>query len=729
MTVLVILLHVVNVVSGHGELVNASYLARDIPISADNPFFNGSKVILAEVRLVRCTHSSLLHILLSRVHCVLCVVQVPESLLFSLLAANCSEAWRRQQHKTSVLDRRCTQMVRPFLFGTAGSVMGMYDGVMNYPIAAVSRGPSMSYFFKRWSVNGPYATVVTEDLVVEGANGDLTADLSSVGWTRRAPALFDPPSGWSRANAFAEERPVGDIGPFTVHEIGAWSFQVAGGGPDASPEANRRALKHSAELWLFMGQHAKQSDVSHRLFVAFGEIVIHGLHGAMWEYTKVVMNRTLPHPSEALWEEFDQACAIAKAVDYALYGGCAHGFGHSLTFYVSSQRATISESLAPCARFEPDSRLVLTCADGFFHELERAGLFLDPAVGQHYLPSGSRAPCDHDGPHYEYLCFLHLKVGATLNRKTAAHANHSWVQTSTLPDGQTTVSALTAIGRRVWSDSIAFCASERLYPSLTKQAACLTSFMEYFREVLLPQLPTGTSTLWDARSFALTPEERVGRMATEVPPPQVRAATLSSLVETLSPEDLGADQPRYVANESLTYMLCEQASVSFWAWLPCCQIHTLANGMRPDIEITAFSAAYDTPGSHGWSQNPWIPIGTGQEDAAAANCTRSYTNETFAPGAEQQVAFGRAICLDRAFSHDFYLLTLQDPVLLAAAYAAFLSTGHLAHAHSKAAGRAAGAELLTLLETGSKFDRSRLAGRSRAFSSASSSASLVPSAW
>jgi hypothetical protein len=144
MTLLLMAARVVDVASG--ELVNAT-LARDVSISADNPFFVNGSLILPEV---------------------------PQSLIHSLLTANCTRAWRRQQHKTSALDRQCNQMVRSFLFGTPGSVMGLYDAVMNYRVPKAGQH-SQSDFYRQWgreSGKTPlYTTVVTEDLVVESAAG------------------------------------------------------------------------------------------------------------------------------------------------------------------------------------------------------------------------------------------------------------------------------------------------------------------------------------------------------------------------------------------------------------------------------------------------------------------------------------------------------------------------------------------------------------------------------
>jgi hypothetical protein len=147
--------------------------------------------------------------------------------------------------------------------------------------------------------------------------------------------------------------------------------------------------------------------------------------------------------------------------------------------------------------------------------------------------------------------------------------------------------------------------------------------------------------------------------------------------------------------------------------------------MQPDIGITAFSTPYDTPGVNGWQKNPWLPIGTGQEAEGAANCTRDFNNQTFAPGAEPQVAFGRAMCLERARSHDYYLLTLQDHAKFVAAYATFLSTGKLSHAEnftgepheSKMRTRVSklltrGSDVLALLETGSAAGRGGHVGSS-----------------
>ena len=390
---------------------------------------------------------------------------------------------------------------------------------------------------------------------------------------------------------------------------------------------------------------------------------VHGLHGVQWSYLKVQMERDHPTPTAALWDSVHYACDDVKEVDFSLYVSCAHGLGHSLVFYVSSGRANVSDAVAVCAHAAPDSRVALSCADGFYHELERAAIFLDPAKGMHFLPNGVRAPCDHDGLHtFHYECFLHLKLSSSQHRKLVI--KHSWIDLSTLPDGKSLVS-LTAEGKRVWRESSAFCAATSLYRSLYQQTACLTFFAQWFSEFLQDQAPGGS--LYDASGFALGAEERVGHTEPSgMPPPQVRGETVAN----------SSADTRYVSTNDMPYLLCEQATGLFWAWLPCSTRASNHWGLAIDTDETSNSVQYSTAGAR-WHEDPLVPIGEGKESGLVSSCNETWTMERFLPSDDlrMQVAFGLDLCVERARSHGYNLVTMQGPALLADAYAAFQRAG------------------------------------------------------
>jgi hypothetical protein len=150
-------------------LLNYSHLAlgRDITISADNPFFKDGVPYYTEM---------------------------PEQLLHRIRAAGCAHAWRRQRHHTSPIDRRCTGMVRDFVFGAPGALLGFMYATLDAP----------GGFTYLYGVNpNGYATTVTEDLVVEDSTGARRVDLSSVSsYTGAAPLLLYPDINETYNNIF-----------------------------------------------------------------------------------------------------------------------------------------------------------------------------------------------------------------------------------------------------------------------------------------------------------------------------------------------------------------------------------------------------------------------------------------------------------------------------------------------------------------------------------------------
>ena len=529
-------------------------LERDINVSTDNPFFEDGVPYYKDM---------------------------PGQLLQQIRAAGCAHAWRRQRHRTSPIDRKCTAMVRDFIFGAPGALLGFMYATLDAP----------GGFGYLYDVNPKgYATTVTEDLVVEDSSGARRVDLSSVSsYTGAAPLMLYPDINATYDEIFnatsvevkgaVSSSPVGldfperrviDMPPFIVHQAGAWSLEYAGGGANASNAANEKAFKHCAELWLYIGHHSKQGDTTDQLLKSNGGLLIHGMHGATWALVVVHMERDHPTPTTALWDLVNPACGAAQSVDFSLYVSCVHGLGHTLTFYFSSGRASVAESVGVCAHAAPDSRLVSSCADGFYHEMERAGIFLEPSLGQHYLPAGARLPCDHEGPHpFLFECFAHLKNSAIKDRGSFARDGDPWATSTTLSDGRT-LTSLSAAGQQIWRDCVAFCADETSYPHFTQRTACITAFAEWFDVQLIYVLTNPRTQLWDAASFAMpagAPRLQPSGPDDVSPPKLLGTMVSTSVNRSVEEEALGP----YVHREDLPALLCEAASTSFWAWLPCSQ--------------------------------------------------------------------------------------------------------------------------------------------------------------
>jgi hypothetical protein len=652
-----------------GTTIQAVRLDLDMPVSPDNPFFENGRPYY---------------------------VDMPDALCTQLYNAGCTYAWRRITHRDSVLDAKCNNILNPFLHSSPGALLGFLYGVLLNNGSAFINGP-VAY--------NKYGTVVSASLLTDNGEGTGTykADLSSLNYTRNAPRILDPVPRQPLSYLYDRMHVALHPAPFFEHTAGKWSFELAGGGTSASQAANARAFKWSAELWLYLGHHSKQADLSHPFLVNNDILNIHGLHGAMYGWLKVAMTRNYPKPTVALWDEIHTVCQHAIAVDFALYVSCAHGLGHSMAFYVSSRRATVSQAVAVCAHKAPDSRLVLLCADGFFHELERAALFLDPALHMHFMPAGRRAPCDHNGTHnFVFQCFLHIRNQVMYNREGERPALRAlWVENTTLADGRLLFS-LTTAGQGVWRDLIAFCAETRLYPTWRQQAACVMAFVPWLEAVMKDGTNGLNDVLFDTRTLLLESSVKAGYMSEAVPAPRVRGE--SSQTGSLIESDVLSEPAPHVSKADLLYAMCERASANYWTYLPCATQRQPDMYLKMNVDIGlntggwiqeyVHSMRYWTAGSTqgaaftnaSWynehrarhDADPLVPTNLGVEDIQVDFCNQTWSASRFADGYERQVAFARRFCFERARSHGYNLLMLEEPEQLPTLYAAF--DGHLSHA-------------------------------------------------
>ena len=138
--------------------------APDIPISADNPFFDKT--------------SGLPHF-----------TPMPHTLREELYDAGCAYAWRRQQHTHSALDVTCDALLRPFLQGSVGSLLGFLFGILSD---------------ERFLTQRPYALMTSPALLKHSSLG-ASADFSSLGSPGEAPPLFTPQLGLSTEELRAEQ--------------------------------------------------------------------------------------------------------------------------------------------------------------------------------------------------------------------------------------------------------------------------------------------------------------------------------------------------------------------------------------------------------------------------------------------------------------------------------------------------------------------------------------------
>ena len=518
---------------------------------------------------------------------------------------------------------------------------------------------------------------------------DHKCDLVVLPWLRTTPG--------SLLGAFSHMA-VGLDSAYPAHAVGKWSFQLAGGGNEASDADNLRALTFSAELWTYLAHHNKQHDAQvnfPNVFSTSGELLVHGIHGATWEYFRTMMRRkdsehaTL-NPSAA-WRVMEKVCAGARAADFSNYMSCAHGLGHVFTWYVTDHKNTVTEAVRACEHALPDGRLVMSCADGFFHEFNRAMLFNDTSIGQPKCPSGVTAACDHppNALAFTYTCLTHAHYpqcgGAPLSMLDHLGMTRSRINELYSPEGFCRMAegdessgapmryVLSDMARDTWSKVLEHCDDKKLYTDMRQRSGCLSVFSEFYGD-RLGEHGAGAAHPHMAFDFTLPSSARRfeagdGRGGAEetIAVPKLRVTELSGRTEVSGRTDI-------------IMRMCESSTSSFWPYLYCVLgaphisrshfFYLGGDGNWSDVE-TFSSAMYPV---RGWahSADPWLPVYDGtQEREVLGNCTATWDADRFEPGATKQAAFLREICAERALAHGYYEAQLEDLSALATRYATF----------------------------------------------------------
>jgi hypothetical protein len=266
---------------------------------------------------------------------------------------------------------------------------------------------------------------------------------------------------------------------------------------------------------------------------------------------------------------------------------------------------------------------------------------------------------------FVFQCFAHLLDGAS--HRGSSRAASRWVTVSRLPNGRT-LAALNAVGSQVWRDLIAFCAAERLYPLLRQQAACVSTFVQWFARSVLPVAGNRTDDLFDAHSLTLAAAERAGQSVADIPPPRL-LGNASLLPASFCDDKEADDATRFIDSPATTLsrVLCEKASASFFVYLPCAMgVHVHAESLF--VSSTPYA---HLPARH--DENAMVPttVDADEEDAQASRCEERFGMARFALGAERQLSFARMLCTRRARSHDYSLWALEHLEQLPIEYAAF----------------------------------------------------------
>jgi len=301
------------------NLVRGEY--AEVPITAGNPFFDADGLPL--------------------------ITLPPQSLLDQMAEAGCTYAWARQQHGTSELDEVCEGLAVPFITSDPGATLGLVSGILTSGLIEYVTG------FYGEAADQDDAFFTSETLMQQGAEGGMVLILSSVGWSRPGPAMLQPLANYSLDELETIMSRGGHTMPYVFHGAGEWSMK-AQGALDMEEEDMILRAQYGTELWLYLGHHAQRKDPLAGLNLAppedpaIGRIVSsflrHGVHAVLWSTIKTLMDRPgnrFAQPSEELWTLADELCGPAAALDYSHMAFCAHGVGHTLSWYVTKDRSSI----------------------------------------------------------------------------------------------------------------------------------------------------------------------------------------------------------------------------------------------------------------------------------------------------------------------------------------------------------------------------------------------------
>lgn len=458
--------------------------------------------------------------------------------------------------------------------------------------------------------------------------------------------------------------------PYHFHGAGMWSMQALLKGLVNGTESEMfTAAKFAAELWLSLGHRVQRNDSlpdlalapAHAPLEANDRLLLgqmrHGVHAVMWTFVTAQMeipgSRYAKATSE-LWTLSDTLCAEAGALDFSAVAFCAHGIGHTLTWYVSSKRNSISEALSVCVDMSPlQYQLSYQCQLGFFHEFERAALWRDRSLGQRFAPLGEHAPCAHNVSGTAVACFIILTAnydGTLQHRGTPFF----WLEPKTV--GNRTVVGLSRSGRQDWTNTLSFCSGDP-YPGYVGEqvGACVSAFVWWLMGAVEKSpiyIHEADDGLVDAGSFRTSKHVLKSRQSGQAGQTSIRAPRLlkNSMITAGSPLSNSDQHELTNVRDGLKMVLCESATAGlldeYWAWASCVN-YVWGAGQFPiflDVQYTSTDMSN--------KQDPWDPIGDGEFEAAnVERCHDLFSRSQYEAGTERQLAFAETLCVDIAKSH------------------------------------------------------------------------------
>jgi len=603
-----------------------------------------------------------------------------EELVNSLKNHGCKWAWRRQQHEEDIITETCNELTAEFRQSGPGSSLGLLAVLFGEGIFT--------------SVDGVYEVhedvpIITDiDLLQQHDDGGVTANLSSLGWGLSTPPMVQPVPGYSIAELQVLSDRGGNGIPYAPHTTGDWAFEVALSYVDSNSELSSNttagaflAAKWAVELWLRLGHHFWQGDRSLDILCLGGNctdpdafmnewgkaLLIHGVHAGTWSIVRHQMDLGFyQKPTVEMWEVVNYLCNGTEELDYALFSSCAHGLGHTLSWFVSNQYSTIAEAVAVCSEQVPvlDRRALQECQNGIYHELERGGVWRAEELGQRFMPTGVAAPCDHEEvttiSSSMFACFGNLAATGKAVFPVHRLTPKSWFEVEEVEGVR--AMRLTAEGTLGWRDTLAFC-SAAPYPGYTADhtAGCVAAFHDWIGtslSFLVADLQEAGDT--ELTTYVRFYDDPHVAAYEGLPPltnptagvhPAVAASEMPAVPRLKSP--LGGEWSSVGALFDITTVdlaLCEKASVElgFWVYAWCTHTSSLVWADHYVDAIVEVGPVYTQ------KLEPYAYFHDGSEEAESiAACTARWNRTNFQMGTERQLAYMEWLCVNSAASKEW----------------------------------------------------------------------------
>ena len=601
-----------------------------------------------------------------------------KEMVVNLTNYGCKWAWRRQQHEADIVTETCNELTAEFRKSGPGTPLGLLSVIFAEGIFSDEDGV--------YSVHEDVPIITHIDLLQQNDDGFATANLSSLGWGLSTPPILQPVTGYSIPQLQVLSDRGGNGIPYAPHTTGDWAFEVALSYVDSNSELSSNttagaflAAKWACELWLRLGHHFWQGDRSLDILCLGGNctdpdsfmnewgkaLLIHGVHAGTWSIVRHQMDLGFyQKPTVEMWSVVNYLCNGTKELDYALFSSCAHGLGHTLSWFVSNQYSTIAEAVAVCSEQVPvlDRRSLQECHNGIYHELERGGVWRARELGQHFMPTGVAAPCDHEEAttisSSMFACFGNLAATGKAVFPNHRIAPTSWFEVEEVKDVR--AMRLTAEGALGWRDTIAFC-SAAPYPGYTADhtAGCVAAFHDWIgtslQFIVADLQEAGDTNLTTLVRYYDDPHvptyEGLPPLTNPTAGVHPGSAEMPAVPRLKAPFDGSWSSVGALFDISTVDLaLCEKASVDlgFWVYAWCTHTSSLVWADHAVDAIVEEGPVYTQ------KLDPYGLFHDGTEETESAMACHARWNRTnFEMGTERQLAYMEWLCVNSALTKEW----------------------------------------------------------------------------